>query len=95
MRACGAYLLDEGPGDGVPFGTLTVDASWLDATGAAGGVGCLAGSLTSARFVAPTGGAFGARGVLDADGAVATHVVVEPEGATKPAGGDRRARCAE
>ncbi|MDB1870978.1 hypothetical protein PMX34_01800 [Collinsella aerofaciens] len=86
VRAYGAYLLDEDPGDGVPFGTLAVDASWLDATGADGGVGCLAGSLTSARFVAPAGGTFGARGVLDADGTVATHVVIEPQGATKPAG---------
>ena len=86
VHAYGAYLLDEDPGDGVPFGTLAVDASWLDATGADGGVGCLAGSLTSACFVTPTGGAFGARGVVDAGGAVATHVVVEPEGATAPAG---------
>ncbi len=86
VHAYGAYLLDEDPGDGAPFGTLAVDASWLDATGADGGVDCLAGSLTSARFVAPAGGAFGARGVLDAGGAVAAHVVVEPEGATKPAG---------
>ena len=85
-HAYGAYLLDEDPGDGVPFGTLAVDASWLDATGADGGVGCLTGSLTSVRFVAPAGGAFGARGVVDAGGAVATHVVVEPEGATPPAG---------
>ena len=85
VHAYGAYLLDEDPGDGVPFGTLAVDASWLDATGADGGVGCLAGSLTSARFVAPAGGTFGARGVLDAGGAVVAHVVVEPEGATKPA----------
>lgn len=86
VRAYGAYLLDEDPGDGVPFGSLAVDASWLDATGADGGVGCLAGSLTSARFVAPAGGVFGARGVLDASGAVASHVVVEPDGATKPTG---------
>lgn len=86
VHAYGAYLLDEDPGDGVPFGTLTVDASWLDATGAAVGAGCLAGSLTSARFVAPAGGAFGARGVLDAGGAVATHVVIEPERAAGPAG---------
>lgn len=86
MRAYGAFLLDEDPGDGVPFGTLAVDASWLDATGAEGGVGCLAGSLTSARFVAPAGGTFGARGVVDAGGAVATHVVVEPQDATAPAG---------
>ena len=86
VRAYGAYLLDEDPGDGIPFGTLAVDASWLDATGADGGVGCLAGSLTSARFVAPAGGTFGARSVLDANGAVATHVVIEPEDATPPAG---------
>ena len=86
VRAYGAYLLDEDPGDGVPFGSLAVDASWLDATGDDGGVGCLAGSLTSARFVAPAGGTFGARGVLDADGTVATHVVIEPQGATAPAG---------
>ena len=86
VRAYGAYLLDEDPGDGAPFGTLAVDASWLDATGADGGVACLAGSLTSARIVTPAGGAFGARGVVDADGAVAAHVVVEPEGATPPAG---------
>lgn len=86
VHAYGAYLLDEDPGDGAPFGTLAVDASWLDVTGADGGVGCLAGSLTSARFVAPADGTFGARGVLDAAGAVATHVVIEPEGATAPAG---------
>lgn len=86
VHAYGAYLLDEDPGDGVPFGTLAVDASWLDATGADGGVGCLAGSLTSARFVASAGGAFGARGVVDADGAVATHVVIELQDATPPAG---------
>ena len=86
VHAYGAYLLDEDPGDGVPFGTLAVDASWLDATGDDGGVGCLAGSLTSARFVAPAGGAFGARGVVDAGGAVATHVVIEPQDTTVPAG---------
>lgn len=86
VHAYSAYLLDEDPGDGVPFGTLAVDASWLDATGAGGGVGCLAGSLTSARFVAPVGGAFGARGVVDAGGAVAMHVVIEPQDATSPAG---------
>lgn len=86
VRTYGAYLLDEDPDDGVPFGTLAVDASWLDATGAGGGVGCLAGLLTSARFVAPAGGVFGARGVLDASGAVASHVVIEPQGATAPAG---------
>lgn len=86
VRSYGAYLLDEDSGDGAPFGTPAVDVSWLDATGADGGVGCLAGSLTSARFVAPAGGTFGARGVLDTGGAVATHVVIEPEGAAGPAG---------
>lgn len=86
VRAYGAYLLDEDPGDGAPFGTLAVDASWLDAAGADDGVGCLAGSLTSARFVVPAGGAFGARNVVDAAGTVAAHVVIEPQGATAPAG---------
>lgn len=85
VHAYGAFLLDEDPGDGVPFGTLAVDASWLDATGADGGVGCLAGSLMSARFVTPAGGAFGAGGVADAAGAVAAHVVIEPAEATSPA----------
>ena len=65
---------------------LSVDASWLDATGADGGVACLGGSLVSARFVTPAGGAFGASGVVDASGAVAPHVVVEPGVATPPAG---------
>lgn len=85
-HAYDAYLLDEDPGDGVPFGALAVDASWLDATGDDDGVGCLAGSLTSARFVAPAGGSFGARGVVDAGGAVAAHVAIEPQDATAPAG---------
>ena len=86
VRAYGAYLLDGEPGDGASYGRLDVNASWLDATGADGGVACLAGSLTSARLVAPAGGTFGARDVVDAAGAVAAHVVVEPEGATVPAG---------
>lgn len=64
----------------------TVDASWLDAAGADGGVACLGGSLVSARFVTPVGGAFGAGGVVDAAGAVAPHVVVEPDVAMPPAG---------
>ena len=64
----------------------SVDASWLDAAGADGGVACTGGSLVSARFVKPAGGAFGASGVLDVGGAVALHVVIEPEGATPPAG---------
>ena len=40
----------------------------------------------SARFVTPAGGAFGASGVVDASGAVAPHVVIEPDVATPPAG---------
>ena len=54
--------------------------------GAAGGIACLGGLLASARFVAPAGGAFGTGGVVDADGSVASHVVVEPDVATPPAG---------
>ena len=73
-------------GDGSAGCRLSVDASWLDATGADGGVACTGGSLVSARFVAPAGGAFSADGVVDAGGALAPHVVVEPEGATPPAG---------
>ena len=42
--------------------------------------------LTAARFVTPTGGAFGAGGVVDVDGAAASHVVVEPQGITASAG---------
>ena len=86
VRTYGLYLLDGEPGDVASYGKLEVNASWLDATGADGGVACLGGSLTSARFEAPAGGTFGARGVVDAAGAVAAHVVVEPEGAAKPAG---------
>ncbi len=86
VRAYGVYLQDAGPGAGAVGCRLSVDASWLDATGADGGVACLGGSLVSARFVTPAGGAFGAGGVMDAAGAVAPHVVIEPEGATAPAG---------
>ena len=86
VRTYGLYLLDGEPGDVASYGKLDVNASWLDATGADGGVACLSGSLTSARFVTPTGGAFGAGYVMDAAGATAAHVVVEPEGATPPAG---------
>lgn len=80
VRAYGVCLL------GGAAGRLTVDASWLDASGANGGVACLGGSLASARFVAPAGGAFGDVGVVDVDGAVAAHVAIEPEGAIDPAG---------
>lgn len=82
----GVRLLDEGFGADVASETLVVDASWLDATGSDAGVFCERGSLVAARFVTPAGGAFGAGGVVDADGAVATHVVIEPDGAAGPAG---------
>lgn len=86
VRAYGVFLQDAGTGDGPAGCRLSVDASWLDATGADSGVACAGGSLVSARFVTPTGGAFGAGGVVDASGAVAPHVVVEPDVATPPAG---------
>ena len=86
MRAYGVYLQDLGLGDVGAGCRLSVDASWLDATGADGGVACTGGSLVSARFVTPVGGAFGAVGVLDAAGAVAPHVVVESDVATPPTG---------
>ena len=86
VRAYGMYLQDAGLGAGAAGCRLSVDASWLDAAGADGGVACTGGSLVSARFVAPVGGTFGASGVVDVGGAVAPHVVVEPEGATAPAG---------
>ena len=86
VRAYGVYLQDDGIGDGAAGSRLSVDASWLDATGADGGVACTGGSLVSARFVAPAGGAFGASGVVDASGAMAPHVVVEPDAATPPVG---------
>lgn len=86
VRAYGVYLQDAGLGDGAAGCRLSVDASWLDAAGADGGVACLGGSLVSARFVVPAGGAFGAGCVVDASGAVAPHVVVEPDVATPPTG---------
>lgn len=85
VRAYGLCLLGGAAGGGAA-GRLTVDASWLDASGAEGGVACLGGSLASARFVAPAGGAFGTGGVVDASGAVAPRVVVEPDAAAPPAG---------
>lgn len=86
VRAYGVCLQDAGAGDGSAGCGLSVDASRLDATGTDGGVGCTSGSLASARFVTPAGGAFGASGVLDASGAMAPLVVIEPQGATAPAG---------
>lgn len=86
LRTYGLYLLDGEPGDVASYGKLDVNASWLDATGADGGVACLGGSLASARFATPAGGAFGSGGVEDTSGAAAAHVVIEPQGATTPAG---------
>lgn len=86
VRAYGVCLQDAGLGDGAAGCRLSVDASWLDATGADGGVACTGGSLVSARFVTPAGGAFGASSVVDASGAVAPHVVVEPDVATPSTG---------
>ena len=85
VRAYGVCLLGGAAGGGA-VGQLTVDASRLDASGTDGGVACLGGSLASARFVAPTGGAFGAGGVVDADGSAAAHVTIEPVDATASAG---------
>ena len=86
VHAYGVYLQDLGLGDGAAGCRLSVDASWLDAAGADGGVACLGGSLVSARIVTPAGGVFGAGGVVDAAGVVAPRVVVEPDVATPPAG---------
>lgn len=85
LRAYGVCLLGGAAGGGAA-GQLTVDASWLDASGTNGGVACLGGSLASARFVAPAGGAFGAGGVVDADGSVAARVTIEPVDTTASAG---------
>lgn len=83
--AYGVCLLGGAAGGGVA-GQLAVDASWLDASGAEGGVACLGGSLASVRFVAPAGGGFGAGGVVGADGSVAAHVTIEPVDITTSAG---------
>lgn len=85
VGAYGVCLLGGAAGGGAA-GQLAVDASWLDASGADGGVACLGGSLASARFVAPAGGAFGAGGVVDADRSVAARVTIEPVDATASAG---------
>ncbi len=86
VRTYGVYLQDAGVSADAAGCRLSVDASWLDATGADGGVACTGGSLVSARFVTPAGGAFGAGGVVDAAGAVVSHVMIEPDVATPPAG---------
>lgn len=85
VRAYGVCLLGGAAGGGAA-GQFTIDASWLDASGTDGGVACLGGSLASARFVAPAGVAFGAGGVVDAYGAVAAHVTIEPVDTTASAG---------
>ena len=85
VRAYGVCLLGGAAGGGTG-GQLTVDASWLDAYAADGGVACLGGSLASARFMAPAGGAFDAGGVVDANGSVAAHVTIEPVDAAASAG---------
>lgn len=86
VRAYGVYLQDAGLGAGAAGYRLSVDASWLDAAGADGGVVCTGGSLVSARFVTPAGGVFGAGGVVDAAGVVAPRVVIEPDVTTPSAG---------
>lgn len=92
VRAYGVYLQDAALGDGAAGCRLSVDASWLDATGADGGVACLGGSLVSARFATPAGGTFGTSGVVDAAGVVAPHVMVEPDVAMPPAGENDRGK---
>lgn len=86
VRAYGVYLQDACLGDGAAGCRLSVDASWLDATGADSGVACTGGSLVSARFVAPAGGTFGASGVVDTSSEVAPHMVIEPDVVKPPAG---------
>lgn len=86
LRFYGVRLIDEGFGTDAASKTLAVDASWLEATGTDAGVACDRGSLVAAHFVTPAGGTFGAASVVDADGAVATHVMIEPEVAAGPAG---------
>lgn len=85
VRAYGVCLLG-GAANGGAAGQLAVDASWLDASGADGGVACLGGSLASARIVSPAGGAFDTGGVVDANGSVAAHVTIEPVDTTASAG---------
>lgn len=85
VHTYGVCLLGGAAGGGAA-GQLAVDASWLDASGTDGGVACLGGSLAFARFVAPAGGAFGAVGVVAADGSVAARVTIEPVDATVSAG---------
>lgn len=85
LRAYGVYLQNAGLGDGSAGCRLSVDASWLDAAGADGGVACTGGLLVRAVCDARWR-AFGASGVVDAFGAVTPHVMVEPDVATPPTG---------
>lgn len=91
----GAHVVAVGSGSGddchffgvyASDGQFAVDASWVDATGAKAGVACESGSLTSALFVTPMGGAFGSTSVIDSNGSVTQHVVIEPTGANPSAG---------
>ena len=82
----GVRMLNEGFEADAASESLVVDASRLDATGTDAGVVCDRGSLAAAHFVTPADGAFGAACVVDAGGAVATHVLIEPDCATAPAG---------
>ena len=93
VRAYGVCLLGGAAGGGAA-GQLAVDASWLDASGADGGVACLGGSLASARFVCACGrglwrrrrgGCRRVRGSACGDRARRCHGV---------GGGDRWSRCA-
>ena len=55
VRAYGVYLQDTGLGGGAAGCRLSVDASWLDAAGADGGVACLGGSLARGLWRLPAG----------------------------------------
>lgn len=94
----GAHVVAAGSGSGedcrffgvyASDGQFAVDASWVNSTGANAGVACESGSLTSAQFVMPAGGAFDPARVMDASGAVTQHVVIEPISAQPPAGETR------
>ena len=92
-RADGAGIADARVAGVIAGGLAVRGGGRVVAAGAGSGAGVraygvclLGGSLASARFVAPAGGAFGAGGVVDAGGTVAAHVSIEPEGATAPAG---------
>lgn len=92
-RADGAGIADARAAVVIADGLAVRGGGRVVAAGAGSGAGVraygvclLGGSLASARFVAPAGGAFGAGGVVDADGVTATHVAIEPTGATAPAG---------